>query len=44
MAYAELLGVPLEHVDAAFVYVRDGSVVRPDGLPDREGLELLLAG
>ncbi len=44
VAYAELLGVPLEQVDAAFVYVRDGSVVRPVGLPDRAGLELLLAG
>jgi DNA helicase-2/ATP-dependent DNA helicase PcrA len=44
VAYAELLGVPLEQVDAAFVYVRDGSVVRPEGLPDRAGLEVLLAG
>ena len=44
VAYAELLDVPLEHVSAAFVYVRDGSVVRPDSLPDRAGLEVLLAG
>ncbi len=44
VAYAELLGVPLEQVDASFVYVRDGSVVRPEGLPDRAGLELLLVG
>ena len=44
VAYSELVGVPLEQVDAAFVYVRDGAVVRYDDLPDRAGLEALLLG
>ena len=44
VAYAELVGVPVEQVDAAFLFVRDGAVVRPDDLPDRAGLEALLAG
>jgi DNA helicase-2/ATP-dependent DNA helicase PcrA len=43
IAYAELLGVPVDRVTAAFVYVRDGSVVRFDDLPDRTQLERLLA-
>jgi len=42
VAYSELAGVPLDRVDAAFLYVRDGSVVRPDGLLDRAALEALL--
>jgi DNA helicase-2/ATP-dependent DNA helicase PcrA len=42
VAYAELAGVPLELVDASFLYVRDGAVVRPLDLPDRAGLEALL--
>jgi len=42
VAYAELVGVPLDHVDAAFLYVRDGAVVRPDELLDRAALEALL--
>jgi len=42
VAYSELAGVPLDHVDAAFLYVRDGTVVRPDGLLDRAALEALL--
>ena len=44
VAYAELAGVPVEQVDAAFLFVRDGAVVRPDDLPDRDGLEALLTG
>ena len=32
-------GLPLEQVDAAFVYVRDGAVVRPDTLLTRAELE-----
>jgi DNA helicase-2/ATP-dependent DNA helicase PcrA len=44
VAYAELQGVPLEHVDAAFVYVRDGAVVRPEVLHTRAELEGLLTG
>ena len=42
VAFAELIGVPLADVDASFVYVRDGSVVRPTDLPDRAALEALL--
>jgi DNA helicase-2/ATP-dependent DNA helicase PcrA len=42
VAYAELAGVPVEQVDAAFVYVRDGAVVRPEGLLTRAELEALL--
>ena len=42
VAYAELMGLPLERVDAAFVYVRDGVVVRPDTLLTRAELESLL--
>ncbi|MFI2644678.1 UvrD-helicase domain-containing protein [Streptomyces sp. NPDC018610] len=44
LAWAEQHGVPLERVTAAFVYVRTGEVVRPDGLPDRAALERLLLG
>ncbi|MFR9754559.1 UvrD-helicase domain-containing protein [Streptomyces sp. TR06-5] len=44
VAWAELCGVPLAAVDAAFLYVRTGRIVRPSPLPDREGLERLLHG
>ncbi|HSN06258.1 MAG TPA: ATP-dependent DNA helicase [Candidatus Angelobacter sp.] len=44
VAYAELAGVPLDRVDAAFLYVRTGTVARPDALPDRAALEALLVG
>ncbi|WP_058046139.1 ATP-dependent DNA helicase [Streptomyces roseifaciens] len=44
VAWAEQHGIPLSSVTAAFVYVRDGGTVRPDGLPDRAGLERLLLG
>ncbi|WP_437059020.1 UvrD-helicase domain-containing protein [Streptomyces sp. enrichment culture] len=45
LAWAEQQHVPLESVTAAFLYVRTGDVVRPEGLPDRAALEnLLLAG
>lgn len=45
LAWAEQQRVPLESVTAAFLYVRTGDVVRPEGLPDRAALEnLLLAG
>ena len=43
LAWAELQGVPLERVSAAFLYVRTGEVVRPEALPDRAALERLLA-
>ncbi|GGX90617.1 ATP-dependent DNA helicase [Streptomyces hiroshimensis] len=44
VAWAEQHGIPLSCVTAAFVYVRDGETVRPDGLPGRAGLERLLLG
>ncbi|MFJ5835307.1 UvrD-helicase domain-containing protein [Streptomyces shenzhenensis] len=44
LAWAEQQGVPPESVTAAFLYVRSGEVVRPDGLPDRAELETLLTG
>ncbi|MFF4656734.1 UvrD-helicase domain-containing protein [Streptomyces sp. NPDC001381] len=44
LAWAEQQGVPVESVTAAFLYVRTGDVVRPDGLPDRAELERLLTG
>lgn len=44
LAWAEQRGVPPESVTAAFLYVRSGEVVRPEGLPDRAALERLLAG
>ncbi|MFE9093811.1 ATP-dependent helicase [Streptomyces sp. NPDC007264] len=42
LAWAEQQGLPLEAVKAAFLYVRSGEVVRPEGLPDRAALERLL--
>ncbi|RNL61015.1 ATP-dependent helicase [Nocardioides marmoriginsengisoli] len=39
LAWAELQGVPLEDVRAAFVFVRTGTVVEPSELPGRDGLE-----
>ena len=44
LAWAEQAGVPLDRVDAAFLYVRSGAVVRPEGLPGRRELERLLDG
>jgi DNA helicase-2/ATP-dependent DNA helicase PcrA len=44
LAWAELAGVPLDRVSAAFLYVRSGDVVRPEDLPGREALEQLLTG
>ncbi|MFJ8072984.1 ATP-dependent helicase [Streptomyces sp. NPDC096176] len=44
VAWAEQHGIPLDAVTAAFVFVRTGEVVRPDGLPDRAGLERILLG
>jgi DNA helicase-2/ATP-dependent DNA helicase PcrA len=42
IAWAEQQGVPDTSVTAAFLYVRTGEVVRPEGLPDRAALEKLL--
>ncbi|TQN30484.1 DNA helicase-2/ATP-dependent DNA helicase PcrA [Haloactinospora alba] len=41
-AWAELAGVPLEDVRAAFHYVRSGETVRPADLLDADGLAALL--
>jgi DNA helicase-2/ATP-dependent DNA helicase PcrA len=42
LAWAELTGVPVERVRAAFHYVRTGRTVEPVDLPGREDLEKLL--
>ncbi|MFI1395135.1 ATP-dependent helicase [Streptomyces sp. NPDC020681] len=42
LAWAEQHDLPLEAVDAAFVFVRSGEVVRPQTLPDRAALERIL--
>ncbi|MFI2709749.1 ATP-dependent helicase [Micromonospora sp. NPDC018662] len=43
LAWAELAGVPVERVGAAFHYVRDAVTVRPTDLLDVEGLTALVA-
>jgi DNA helicase-2/ATP-dependent DNA helicase PcrA len=43
-AWAELTGVPLARVRAAFYYVRTGQVVEPGDLPARQALEAILSG
>jgi DNA helicase-2/ATP-dependent DNA helicase PcrA len=42
LAWAELQGVPVERVRAAFYYVRTDQLVEPPDLPGRAELELLL--
>ena len=42
LAWAELPGVPLERVRAAFHYVRTGRPSSPPDLPDRQALEAML--
>jgi DNA helicase-2/ATP-dependent DNA helicase PcrA len=42
LAWAELRGLPLGQVRAAFHYVRSGKTVEPEGLPDRQALEAML--
>ncbi|MFZ5848732.1 MAG: UvrD-helicase domain-containing protein [Actinomycetota bacterium] len=44
VAWAELAGVPVDHVRAAFYYVRTGDLVQHDDLPGRAELEHLIAG
>jgi DNA helicase II / ATP-dependent DNA helicase PcrA len=44
VAWADLVGVPVEQVRAAFYYVRSGHRVEPPDLPDRAALEQLLGG
>jgi DNA helicase-2/ATP-dependent DNA helicase PcrA len=43
VAWAELTGVPVEKVRAAFYYVRTGDLVEHTDLEDRPGLEKLLS-
>ncbi|HEX5335556.1 MAG TPA: ATP-dependent DNA helicase [Propionicimonas sp.] len=43
LAWAELNGLDVAEVDAVFYDLRAAEVVRPEALPDRSGLELLLA-
>ena len=43
LAWAELTGVPVERVRAAFYYVRSGELVEPADLPGRFELESLLS-
>ena len=42
LAWAELRGVPLDRVGAAFFYVRSGETVRPADLLDEAGLAALI--
>jgi len=42
LAWAELRGLPLDRVGAAFFYVRDGVTVRPADLLDEPGLLALI--
>jgi DNA helicase-2/ATP-dependent DNA helicase PcrA len=42
LAWAELTGVPVESVEAAFYYVRSGAVVEHDDLPGRRDLEQIV--
>jgi DNA helicase II / ATP-dependent DNA helicase PcrA len=44
LAWAELAGVPVERVRAAFYYVRTGDLVEPAGLDGRAALERLVGG
>ncbi len=43
LAWAELHGLPVDGVDAVFYDLHTADLVRPTGLPDRPGLEALLA-
>lgn len=42
LAWAELRGVPVEQVRAAFYYVRTGELVEPPDLPGRDQVEQLI--
>ncbi len=44
LAWAGIADVPLTEVDAGFLYVRTGEIVRPPDLPDADGLAALLMG
>lgn len=44
VAWAELMGVPVERVRAGFYYVRTQQLVEPEDLPGRAELEALVTG
>lgn len=43
-AWADLTHVPVDQIDAAFLIVRTGELVRPERLADRAALEQILSG
>ena len=44
LAWADLAGVPVESVGAAFAFIRSGTILRPGDLPDAAAIGALLAG
>ena len=44
LAWAEVMGVPVEKVEAAFYYVRSGVLDQPSDLPGRDELEAMISG
>jgi DNA helicase II / ATP-dependent DNA helicase PcrA len=44
LAWAELVGLPVDNVSAGFHYVRDATTVRPADLLDASALVALVAG
>jgi DNA helicase-2/ATP-dependent DNA helicase PcrA len=44
LAWAELMGVPVDSVEAAFFYVRGGVLDEHPDLPERPELEAIIAG
>jgi DNA helicase-2/ATP-dependent DNA helicase PcrA len=44
IAWADLAGVDIDRVRAAFLHVRSGRVERADNLPDRDALDTLIVG
>jgi DNA helicase II / ATP-dependent DNA helicase PcrA len=44
VAWSELMNIPLDHVTAAFYYVRTADIIRPENLPNKQQLTALLDG
>jgi DNA helicase-2/ATP-dependent DNA helicase PcrA len=42
LAWAEAYGLPVDHIDAIFYYVRTDEILRPAALPDRRAVESIL--
>jgi DNA helicase II / ATP-dependent DNA helicase PcrA len=42
LAWAEAYGLPVDHIDAIFYYVRTDEILRPAALPDRRDVESIL--